>query len=221
MLTYYTGCQVDAYELQADLHETAKTLTSRCDLDSRVTHIQGDFLDLKIPYASYDAIVSWLVFLHIKDRKALFRKCANVIKEGGVMYVEDFVLRDAQHFTRREETMLAKEVYVDHPLPTLQVLQRELDQTGFDMVDVRDMTETWANFVVQRFDTYKKNFARHQRVHGKDGARDLLSFFGAMKKLFLAGHLGGVAYTARRRNHCVGNTLPTITPGTIIHEQEQ
>lgn len=199
MLAHFTHCRVHAYELQADLHATAQVLTRRCGMEAQVSHLQGDFLQQDIRNGAYDTIVSWLAFLHIKDRTALFTKCAKILKQDGLMYVEDFILRANAHFSDDEQTLLAKEVYVVHPLPTLHVLEQELKNAGFCLVQVCDMTDTWTQFVNDRFAAYRANYARHERVHGPDVARDLSSFFGSMVQLFQAGHLGGVAYTARRQ----------------------
>ena len=218
MLAHYTHCRVHAYELQADLHATAQVLTRRCGMEAQVSHIQGDFLQQDIRNGAYDTIVSWLAFLHIKDRTALFTKCGNVLKPDGLMYVEDFILRDHAHFTDGEQTLLAKEVYVNHPLPTVHVLEQELANAGFALVQVCDMTDTWTQFVNDRYTAYQANYARHERVHGSDGARDLFSFFGSMVHLFQAGHLGGVAYMARRKRQqeasAVVVTAARVSPST-------
>lgn len=46
LLSEWSGCRVDALELQADLNERARQLTQRCgsDLSRRVRHFCGDFL---------------------------------------------------------------------------------------------------------------------------------------------------------------------------------
>lgn len=198
MLAHYTDCHVDAYELQPDLHEMAQTLTECCGLTSKVRHIQGDFLSADVPPNNYDAIVSWLVFLHINNRDKLFEKCAHTLKDQGIMYVEDLITRDNTSFTINEREMLAKDVYVNHPLPTMELLQQELTRAGFEIVEMRDMTKCWTEFVVQRFQAYQTNLARHQRVHGVECANELFKFFQAMKILFQGGHLGGIAYKVKK-----------------------
>lgn len=65
-----TGCRVTALELQPDLHELAGAFTRRCGLEDRVEHVRGDALDMALDGAPFDAIASWLTFLHIPEQRA-------------------------------------------------------------------------------------------------------------------------------------------------------
>ena len=87
-----TGCSVVALELQLDLHETGRSLTARCGLEDRVRHVAGDVLAAALDGGGFDGIMSFLVFLHIPDRKRLFDICHAALKPGHAMYIEDFVL---------------------------------------------------------------------------------------------------------------------------------
>lgn len=84
-----TGAHVTALELQPDLDEVARDLTARCGLSSRVAHVCGNILD-GAAAENYDAVISFLCFLHIPERPKLFAACRAALKPGGVMYVEDF-----------------------------------------------------------------------------------------------------------------------------------
>jgi len=86
-LAYQFGCHVTALELQPALHTIAADLTQRSGLDERVTHICADALTYAFPDAAFDAVVSWLAFLHIPDR------LARTLRAGGGCYVEDLCMR--------------------------------------------------------------------------------------------------------------------------------
>ena len=47
-LAHTTSCTVTALELQEDLHEVAENLTQRCNLEQKVKHITGDFLQIDL-----------------------------------------------------------------------------------------------------------------------------------------------------------------------------
>src|SRR6185503_3973899 len=60
-----------------------------CGLSSRVVHVCGDILNGTV-VQEFDAIISFLCFLHIPDRAKLFSACRAALKPDGVMYIEDF-----------------------------------------------------------------------------------------------------------------------------------
>jgi cyclopropane fatty-acyl-phospholipid synthase-like methyltransferase len=84
-----TRAHVTALELQPDLYEVARNLTARCGLSSRVAHVCGDIVAGEID-KDYDAIVSFLGFLHISDKAKLLSACRAALRPLGVMYVEDY-----------------------------------------------------------------------------------------------------------------------------------
>jgi predicted O-methyltransferase YrrM len=108
------GAEVLAVELQDDLHIAGKELTSRTGLDSRVTHVGGNFLQVvrHLGTDSYDAILSWLTILHFTqgERVTLFKDCLRVLKPGGTFYAEDFF--ELAPCTPAEKKTLRHDVFV-------------------------------------------------------------------------------------------------------------
>ena len=86
------GCQVLACELQGDLHSTAEEFTQRADLSKMVHHIHGNFMSISahLQLSAYDGIMSWLTMLHFDDRPMLFRRCYELLRPGGVLFVASF-----------------------------------------------------------------------------------------------------------------------------------
>ena len=60
-LAHKTGCLVTAIELQDDLHREAENLTQRCNLQQKLKHITGDFLQMDLGGYSYQARVFLLI----------------------------------------------------------------------------------------------------------------------------------------------------------------
>ena len=77
VLAHLTHCQVDAVELQADLHRLGRALTQKCHLQQHVQHLHADFMKMDIAHNSYDRITSWLVFLHIPQHEELLQRCCS------------------------------------------------------------------------------------------------------------------------------------------------
>ena len=202
LLAYWTSCNVDALELQSDVHETAALLTERCGLSKKVKHLCGNVLEDcdNLPNdKKYNAIVSWLVFLHISDRKALFRKCFERLLPGGKMYVEDYCrVEGSPPFTARERELLAGEVYVQHELPLWTDMKVELEEQGFRLISMKEMTSVWRQFVQERKLQYSEKIERHRIIHGQEAAEALCTFYDAVHELFQGGTLGGCTYIVEK-----------------------
>lgn len=189
-----TGAHVTALELQEDLHDVATGLTARCGLASRVEHRCGDILG-GVERGSYDAIVSFLCFLHIPQRGALFGACQDALKQGGTMYVEDYARpRDLRN---AETEALRSKVQCPY-LPTPAEYEEQLIEAGFDQVEMSDATESWRAFTAARLHQFRAG--RHQQLslHGHDLVDGLDDFYATVAGLFHAGAVAGVKIVARR-----------------------
>lgn len=192
-LAHACGCSVTAMELQADLNETAEVLTRRTGLSDLVEHECGDIL-VGVPCGgNYDAVVSWLAFLHIPDRECLYQVCYDSLKPGGGMYLEDYFERGT--LTEDERQALSIEVYCDRA-PSMSEYHQELSQAGFSRIELLDMSETWTKFVQQRLQGFENAWQRNVDLHGESVTRGLHEFFSTIVQLFTAGNLGGIRAVA-------------------------
>lgn len=190
-----SGCKVTALELQGDLNDVARSLTQRCQLGDKINHLQGDFLVDNMPDDQYDAIVSWLVFLHIPERKKLFNRCLSATRSGGKLFIEDFSKRS--EFTKQEKDDLAQKVYCTY-VPTAQEYATHLEDAGFKDVQVTDMTNQWREFVSGRLQMFRDQRERNLRVHGAEIADGLEDFYSTVSNLYDGGNLGGIRIVATR-----------------------
>ncbi len=190
-----TGCRVTANELQADLDRVARSLTARCGLADRVTHLCGDVLTAELPADTYDALVSWLAFYHIADHRALFAKAIATLKPGGRLYVED-LFRHAD-FDAGEQHAVTEKIY-GQTLHLRDDYVGELRGAGFVDIGFEDMTERWRGFTLARRDAYHANRAAHTAIHGAATVAALTDFYDTIVMLFEGGKLGGATLTARK-----------------------
>jgi sarcosine/dimethylglycine N-methyltransferase len=188
-----TGAHVTALELQPDLHEVARDLTAQCGLSSRVEHVCGDILD-GAGAQNYDAIVSFLCFLHIPDRRKLFSACRAALKPFGAMYIEDYGKPRA--FSAAEAEAL--QVKVQCPfVPKLGEYESHLLDAGFADVAMSDVTESWSAFTASRLAMFRGQRARNVGVHGAAIVDGLDDFYGTVADLFQAGAIAGLKIVAR------------------------
>ena len=189
------GCKVTAMELQGDLNDVARSLTQRCQLEDKINHLQGDFLTETLPDDQYDAIVSWLVFLHIPEREKLFNRCLSATRSGGKLFIEDFSKRT--EFTEQEKNDLAQKVYCTY-VPTAEEYSTQLEGAGFKDIQVTDMTDRWQEFVSSRLQMFRDQRERNLRVHGTEIADGLEDFYSTVSNLYEGGNLGGVRIVATK-----------------------
>jgi cyclopropane fatty-acyl-phospholipid synthase-like methyltransferase len=194
-LAQTVGCHVTALELQPELHELASELTLRCGLAKRVAHIRGDALAHPLPVAGFDAALSWLAIHHIPERPRLMQRLAHAIKPRGHVYVEDLVMREV---TSREDFTTLRNTLYAVTLTDADGYAQDLEDAGFDEIDITDMTSSWGAFCAARAKTFRDNRQRHARVHGEAVAARLERFFSTVARLFAGGILGGVRIVARR-----------------------
>jgi cyclopropane fatty-acyl-phospholipid synthase-like methyltransferase len=188
-----TGALVTALELQPDLDEVARDLTARCGLSSRVAHVCGNILDGAVA-ENYDAIISFLCFLHIPERKKLFAACRAALKPGGAMYIEDF--GKSRPVSADEAKALSVKVQCAG-LPGKAEYESHLAAAGFGDVSISDVTASWKDFTASRLAMFRAARARGIEVHGREIVDDLDDFYGTVAQLFQDGAIAGLKIVAR------------------------
>lgn len=190
-----TGCHVTALELQDELHYTGSSLTERCGLSHLVDHRCGDILDFPEADGGFDFAVSWLAILHILDRHSLFRKCHNILKPNGAMFIDDFY--QLNEFNETEKEVLSEDISCEY-LPTREEYKKQLQECGFGKVEFTDKTESWRFFVKERIETFSQEHNHQIEIHGPEIVDDLEDFYKKMSWLFEGGNLGGFRIIARK-----------------------
>ena len=194
VLAERSGCSITAVELQADLNDLASELTDRCGLTTQIDHRCTDIFDLKPEGDGFDALVSWLCFLHIDDKPALLAHCRSLLKPGALIYIEDFTLERPP--SPRERDLLANDVYC-RTLVSAADYAAALDQNGFKLIEQHDMTRAWRHFVQARLADFESERWRFQTLHGAEAYQALHHFYAAVVELFNGSALGGTRLVAR------------------------
>ncbi len=214
-LAHTTGCHVTAIELQPELHALAADLTHRAGLDDRVTHLNGDALEIPLPDGAFDAAVSWLAILHMADRRKLFSRVARALRPGGGCYVEDLCMR--QPFAPADLRDVREIVY-GMTVTTIQDYAADMVAGGLADVVTNDLTDDWGPFAATRLAAWRQNHAEYARVHGEGAYAAQELFYAVILRLYESGSLGGVRLIARRpraadgRHLAGGETLTLPSP---------
>jgi len=187
------GCAVTAVELQPDLDALGQKLTERCGLSEHITHHCGDILETDLPEAKFDAMVSWLTVLHIPERQRLFGRCRRALKTHGRVSIEDFYAPTA--LDAQTQHTLKKEVACPY-LPSKKDYANQLEQSGFEVVELQEMSEEWTGFVADRLAGFRQQAPAFVERHGEATFDALDGFYATMDRLFSDRLIGGLRIQA-------------------------
>ena len=190
-----TGAKVTALELQEDHHLVGIDLTKRCGLENNVEHLCGDFLNMKLPDETYDAVVSWLALYHIPNRDDLLGSCIKILKPNGYFFAEDFAFH--KPFNDEEKSELSKDFFANY-IVSYDDYASDLLKAGFKGIFSDDMTKSWSDFTKSRHKAYEDNIARHTRVHNEAVVENMLYFYNFAMRYLDGGKLGGIRIYAKK-----------------------
>jgi sarcosine/dimethylglycine N-methyltransferase len=188
------GCNVIGLEYQLDHVEASRKITDLLkknkDLEKslkNITFVHGDatasgdeahFFDGAV---QADYLVSQLAFLHIRNKKAVFRNCARILKTGGMFIIEDYVWGGSSDESLTQEEKVIQKIMEesvsipDGKVSTREEYERLLLEQGLQVDEWIEKTESWALFIWNRCETY----LNQPNYGGK-----LANFFAQVARLF-------------------------------------
>lgn len=196
LLAHRSSCSIHALELQPDMFAVGQELTRRCGLDVGVTHVLGNFLDPPkvLLDTQYDAVVGILSFLHIGSWGQLFTRCFESLRPGGFLFVEDFYLRSSE-LPKEDAKILSDDIFCSSLLSESE-LREVLGKSGFNRVEITDMTPQWTPYVVNRAENFHKKLDMHIERDGEQVANGLDHFYSSVATIFQRGNTGGYTLVA-------------------------
>ncbi|MGA4837851.1 class I SAM-dependent methyltransferase [Streptomyces sp. G45] len=103
----------------------------------RVDFAYGNAMDLAYADASFDAAWTIDCLPHLSDRPLGLREAYRVLKPGGRLLLTEFTQRGR---ASAEEEAAYRELWTSPPLTTFATLLQQIEETGFDVLRVQDMT---------------------------------------------------------------------------------
>ena len=195
-LAHRIGCRVTGLDLTRSRYESAVRLTQLAKLGRLVDFRLGDALNMPFEDASFDSVIGQEAWCHVPDKPRLITECARVVKPGGAIAFTDILQRDplqAAELQRMQQGM---------PFPTLETLEgysRLLTQSGCSVSLREDLSEHWAQILVQRLAMYRSLESDTVRKFGAEHFRKWDETYAYFVGLFREGKLGGGRFVARKR----------------------
>lgn len=195
-LAHRYGAIVTGIELTPARVAGAAELSRRVGLDGRVRVLEGNVMDLPLPDASHDAVISQEALLHVPDISRAFTEAHRVLRPGGRIAFTNWIvhrpLMDTQRRLLWEGMAAATLVGIDRHAELLRA-------AGFEIEAVEDETEAWGVILGERLRMYQKLRGEAEAAGTPSGHDDFYKSYVLFVDLVQRKAMGGARFTAVKR----------------------
>jgi sarcosine/dimethylglycine N-methyltransferase len=187
-LAHRYGADVTGIELTPARVRGAEVLTRCAGLQDRVRVIEGNVMQVPLPDASIDAVVSQEALLHVPDKRRALSEAFRILKPGGRIAFTDWVAHRPLSAADRElmwQGMAVTDLYTP---PAYADLVRD---AGFVVSSVDDLTGEWGAILTQRLAMYRKLREETLAAGTPAGHDAFYESYVRFVDLVNAGQLGG------------------------------
>ncbi len=195
-LAHRHGADVTGIELTPARVKGAEVLTRRVRLQDRVRVIEGNVMQVPLPDASIDAVVSQEALLHVPDKRRALSEAFRILKPGGRIAFTDWVAHRPLSAADKElmwQGMAVTELYT---LPAYADLVRD---AGFVVASVEDLTRDWGAILAQRLAMYRKLREETLAAGTPAGHDAFYESYVRFVDLVNNAHLGGGRFVGEKR----------------------
>lgn len=187
------GADVTGIELTPARVAGAAELSGRVGLDSQVHVLEGNVMNLPLPDAGYDAVVSQEALLHVPDIARVFAEAYRVLRPGGRFAFTNWVvhrpLTDAQRQLLWDGMAAATLIGIEEHAKLLRA-------AGFEIEAVDDETEAWGVILAERLRMYEKLRGEAEAAGTPSGHDDFYKSYVLFVDLVQRKAMGGARFTA-------------------------
>jgi sarcosine/dimethylglycine N-methyltransferase len=152
-LAHRYGADVTGIELTPARVTGAEVLTRQVGLQDRVRVIGGNVMQVPLPDASADVVISQEALLHVPDKERALAEAFRILKPGGRIAFTDWVAHRSLSETDRKLMWQGMAVTGLFSLPAYAELIRKV---GFNVYSTEDLTADWGAILKQRLAMYRK-----------------------------------------------------------------
>ena len=192
-LAHRYGADVTGIELTPARVRGAAELTALAGLGNRVRVIEGNVLDVPLPDASVDAVVSQEAFLHVPDKAKTLAEAHRVLKGGGRLAFTDWVAH--RPLSQADADLMWAGMAATH-LFDIPSYTKLIETAGFAIAAVDDLTADWAEILKVRLAMYQKLRGETQAAGTASGHDAFYESYVRFVDLVSDGTLGGARFAA-------------------------
>jgi sarcosine/dimethylglycine N-methyltransferase len=152
-LAYKYGADVTGIELTPSRVAGAQELTKLVGLENTARVVAGNVLEVPLPDASVDAVVSHESFCHVPELQKALQEAARILRDGGRLAFTDWV---ANETLTAEDAQLMWDGMAIQPLRTIASYRRLVESSGLKVLSTTDLTVEWGPILKERLAMYQK-----------------------------------------------------------------
>ena len=190
------GANITGIELTPARVKGAAELTHLVGLDDKVRVLEGNVMQVPLPDASVDAVVSQEAFLHVPDKARTLAEAYRILKSGGCLAFTDWIAHRSLSKADAELMWQGMAVANLYDLPTYRAL---IEKAGFTVTSVEDLTADWAEILKVRLAMYIKLRAETQAAGTVSGHDAFYESYVRFVALVSEGALGGGRFAAVKK----------------------
>lgn len=193
--THY-GVDVTGIELTPARVKGANALTRLVGLQDKVRVIEANVMDVPLPDASMDAVLSQEALLHVPDKGKALREAHRILKDGGRLAFTDWVAH--KPFSEADKKLMwdGMAVTAQMDMPAYIAL---IERCGFAVAPPDDLTAEWAVILKERLAMYLKLRGEAQQAKTATGHDAFYESYVRFVALVQEGALGGGRFAAVKR----------------------
>lgn len=152
-LAHKYGAHVTGIELTPVRVSGAQELTRRVGLQGTARIVEGSVVDVPLPDASIDAVVSQESFCHVPDVKKAVGEAFRILRTDGRLAFTDWVAN--QPLTAADAQLMWEGMAIQ-PLRSIPEYRGLVESVGFQVISTKDLTEEWGPILKERLAMYQQ-----------------------------------------------------------------
>lgn len=152
-LAHRYGADVTGIELTPARVAGARELTRRVGLHDTARIIEGNVMEVPLPDASVDAVVSQEAFCHVPDVKRALAEALRILRTDGRLAFTDWIAN--QPLTAADAQLMWDGMAIQ-PLRSIPDYRSLVESVGFRVNSAQDLTEEWGPILTQRLAMYQR-----------------------------------------------------------------
>ena len=189
------GADVIGIELTPARVAGAAELTQLVGLSDRVRVIEGNVMDVPLPDASMDAVVSQEALLHVPDKGRALAEACRILRPGGRLAFTDWTPHAP--LSAADSDLLWRGMAVQS-LQGIAAYRALLEGAGLHVVAVDDLTPEWGIILAERLAMYRRLREEAERAGTPSGHDAFHESYVRFVALVQSGELGGARFTAEK-----------------------
>lgn len=190
------GAIVTGIELTPARVAGAAELSRHVGLDRQVRVVEGNVMDLPLPDASQDAVISQEALLHVPDVARAFVEAYRVLCPGGRIAFTNWVIHRPLSEAQRQ---LLWDGMAAATLIGIEAHAGLLRDAGFEIEAVEDETDAWGIILGERLRMYEKLRGEAEAAGTPAGHDDFYRSYVLFVDLVQRREMGGARFTAVKR----------------------